>query len=195
MAERKKRPNEKGGKPVPVAHTFSPAKKAAFLLALLKTGSIRGASSEIGVHYSTVYRAAEADATFRDDIERTRGEWEQRLVDGIVEAGFRGKVIERKSRAGTEQIQEPGDWRALAWALEHAPVTRERYAGILRQKVQIGGDPDGVPVEVDQNQTVSIEIGPGTMERLQQVFNLLVQTGKLRLPDPNEIIDVTPRDD
>lgn len=176
-------PAQPNSSPVPVAHTFSPKKRAAFLLALVETGSIAGAAAKIGVNRATVYRAAEANETFRDDIERARGQWEQALVEGVAKAGLRGKVIE--TRKGTK-VEEPGDWRALAWLLEHAPATRERYAGILRQKVEVGGDPDGVPIQT-QSENVNIEIGPDTMDRLARVVEVLMRAGKLRLPDMNEI--------
>lgn len=192
-------PAQKGSNPVPLAHTFNGRKKAAFLLELVKTGSIRGAASRIGVTPGTVYDHAKKDPTFADGIERARGEWEQSLVDGIVTAGLRGKVIEKRTRKGeTLQEIEPGDWRALAWALEHAPTTRERYAGILRQKVELGGDPDGAPLQIQSQEQLQIELGPDTMERLTAVVQVLVNAGKIRLPDPNEIegtaTDVTPDD-
>lgn len=177
-------PNQPGGKPVPAVHTFNERKKALFLTELGKTGSIRGAAARTSVHYSTVYEHAKNNPTFADAIERARGDWEQSLVDKIREAGSVGTTIERRN--GTKVI-EPGDWRALAWLLEHAPATRERYAGILRQKVELGGDPDGVPVQVDAQNNLQIDIGPDTMERLAAVVQVLMRAGKLRLPDPGEI--------
>lgn len=166
------------------ATPFTPKVKAAFLTQLATTGTIRGAASRAGIHFSTVYEHAKADQSFAEAIERARSEWEQSLVESIYRAGHTGTVIERRN--GTK-VQEPGDWRALAWLLEHAPATRERYAGIMRQKVELGGDPDGVPLMVDDQQVQQIEIGPDTMERLSAVVGVLLRAGKLRLPDPGEV--------
>lgn len=180
-------PAQKGSHPVPEQHQFNARKKAIFLTELGKTGTVRGAASRAGVGFSTVYAHAQADQTFRDAIERARSEWEHGLVEKIVEAGSVGTVIQRRN--GT-QITEPGDWRALAWLLEHSPATREAYAGILRQKVEMGGSVDLPPVQVET--TADINVGPGTMERLADVVAVLIRAGKLRLPDPGEMIDVTP---
>jgi len=176
-------PAEKGSSPVPVEHQFNEARRSQFLLALIETGTIRGAAATIGVHFSTVYETAKKDPTFADAIHRARGEWEQSLVQGIATAGIRGKVITRK---GGAKVEEPGDWRALAWLLEHSPATREDYAGILRQKVEMGGSPDMPPIQVEQ--TTSVEIGPDTMERLAAVVQVLLRAGKIRLPDPGETV-------
>lgn len=181
-----------GGHPVPVARTFNPKRKALFLVALAKTGTITGAAARVAIAPATVYEHAKNDMTFADAISRARGDWEQALVEGIAEAGAIGKVIERRN--GTT-ITEPGDWHAMAWLLEHAPATRERYAGIMKSKVEISGDPDGVPIQTE-NANVNIEIGPDTMDRLARVVEVLIKAGKLRLPDPNEIegmaTEVTP---
>lgn len=179
-------PTTPGGHPVPAVRTFSERKKAAFLTALGETGSIRGASSRAGVHYSTVYDHAKTDPTFADAIQRARGEWEQGLVEKIAAAGTVGKVVER--RGGTT-VTEPGDWRALAWLLEHSPATREQYAGVLRQKVELGGSDDLPPIQVEE--TVVHEVGPDTMSRLAEVVAVLVRAGKLRLPDPGEVFEGT----
>lgn len=178
-------PRTPGGHPVPEAFTFNPKRRAAFLLALAETGTVVGASARVGISKATVYRAAQEDDTFRDSIERARGEWEQSLVAQIAKAGLQGNVIERRGRGGTKRIEEPGDWRALAWLLEHSPSTRERYAGILRQKVEMGGAEDLPPIQHDVK--AQIDIGPAMMDRLARVVMVLVESGKMRLPDPNEI--------
>lgn len=180
--------NVPGSSPVPVIHQFNGRKKAAFLLALAKTGSIRGAAARVGVNVSTVYKHAQNDQMFGDAIERARGDWEQAQLERIDLAANTGKVIERNN--GTT-ITEPGDWHAASWLLEHAPFTRERYAGILKQKVEIGGDPDGAPIQTQATETIQIEIGPDMMERLASVVQVLINAGKLRLPDPGEIIEGT----
>ena len=168
----------------PIPNKFTEKVRSAFLLALAASGSVRGASGRIGVHFSTIYEHAKSDPTFADAIERARAEWEQGLVEKIVKAGEVGSVIERRN--GTK-VEQPGDWRALAWALEHSPATRERYAGILRQKVEVGGSEDMPPIQSQHTETHEIEIGPETMDRLQAVVMVLVKAGRLRLPDPNEI--------
>jgi hypothetical protein len=166
---------------------FSPARKAAFLLALAETGTIVGAAARTKVSRFTVYEHAKNDEEFRRGIDEARGEWEQSLVTAIAKAGVEGEVIER--RAGGKIIK-PGDWRALAWLLEHSPATREAYAGIMKQKVEVGGSPDLPPVQMGGS--TEIEIGPATMERLGQVVMILLQQGKLRLPDPGEIVEHDP---
>lgn len=168
-------PNEPGSHPVPVARTFNERKKAAFLTALVKTGSITGASARIGISRDTVYDHARKDPAFADAIERARGQWEQSLLEKIESAG-RGK-----------NDSEPGDWRALAWLLEHSPASRDRYGGVLRQRVQVSGDPEGSPIRTENVEVRAVEIGPDTMERLSRVVGVLARAGKLRLPDPNEI--------
>lgn len=162
---------------------FTDARKSAFLLALVETGTIRGAAARAGVHFTTVYDHASKDDDFRAGIEHARGEWEQSLVQGILRAGVEGEVIERKN----SRIVKPGDWRALAWLLEHSPATREAYAGILRQKVEMGGSVDLPPIQMDKTEVHQLEIGPDTMERLAAVVGVLLRAGKLRLPDPGEI--------
>lgn len=167
---------------------FGQKLQAQFLLELIETGSIRGAAARVGVHYTTVYAHAADDEAFRQKIDEARGEWEQSMVNVVVRGASEGKVIERRGK----KIVEPGDWRAAAWLLEHHPATRQAYAGILRQKVELGGAEDLPPVQLEETQQV--EIGPGTMDRLSQVVMVLVQNGILRLPDPGEIINVTPEE-
>lgn len=162
------------------------AKKAEFLLELVETGSIRGAAARVGIAFKTVYRHAEKDEDFREAIDNARGEFEQATLRAIARAGVEGEVIERRGK----KITKPGDWRALTWLLEHSPAYRESYAGVLRQRVEIGGSEDMPPIQTEQMEQV--EIGPGTMDRLSSVIMVLVQNGILRLPDPNEVIDVTP---
>lgn len=163
---------------------FSPAKKTAFLLALTETGTITGAAARAKVHRSTVYEHARDDEDFRRQIDEARGEWEHSLVEAIAKAGVEGEVIQRR---GTKIIK-PGDWRALAWLLEHSPATREAYAGIMKQKVELGGSPDLPPMQVEAG-AVPVELGPDTMERLSRVVMVLLQQGLLRLPDPGEVIE------
>lgn len=167
------------------------ARRSAFLLALLETGSIRGAAARSGVHFTTVYRHAETDERFRAQIDEARGEFQHSLLLGILKAGVQGEVIER--RGGT--TTKPGDWRALAWILEHHPAYQAEFAGILRQKVEVGGNPDLPPIQIDGSTTTSIEIGPDTMERLSAVVQVLLRAGKLRLPDPGEVVDHVPSTD
>lgn len=171
-------------------HAFNDKRKAEFLLELVKTGSIRGAAARTNVHHTTVYEHAREDEKFRESIERARGEFEQAALQAIWDAGTTGEVIERRN--GSKTIK-PGDWRALAWMLEHNPAYREQYAGILRQRVQIGpGEPDFNPQDTEG---IVADIGPGTMDRLTSVVMVLVQNGVLRLPDPGEVINVTPDDE
>lgn len=171
---------------LPAAPTpFSDKRRALFLTEVARTGSIRGAASRTGVSRDTIYRHAANDPSFREAIERAVDEAEQSLLDTLVKASNTGKVIERR---GTT-ITEPGDWKAAAWLLEHSPFYRDRYAGILRQKVELGGAADLPPLEVDSTTTVQIEMGPEMMERLQTVVGVLLRAGKLRLPDPGEVID------
>lgn len=177
-------PAQPGSHPVPVARTFNANKKAVFLLELARTGSVRGAAARTGITPKTVYEHANKDVSFGDAIERARGDWEQANLDAIQAAASTGKVIERRNGTTTK---EPGDWHASAWLLEHSPTTRERYAGVLKSKVEVSGDPDGAPIQVENHHTV--DIGPGTMDRLQTVIMVLAKAGKIRLPDPGEIID------
>lgn len=163
---------------------FNQAKKAAFLLALAETGTITGAAARAKVHRITVYEHAKNDEEFRRGIDEARGEWEQSLVQAIAKAGAEGDVIQRR---GTKIIK-PGDWRAMAWLLEHSPATREAYAGILKQKLEMGGSPDLPPIGVDAG-AVPVELGPDTMERLGRVVMVLLRQGVLRLPDPGEIVE------
>lgn len=175
-------PTSPGSHPVPIQRMFNERKKARFLTELGKTGSIKGAAAVSGVHVSTVYDHAKADPMFGEAIERARGVWEQGLLHRIDRAVDPFEVV-----GGKSPRIEPGDWRAAAWLLEHAPASRERYAGVLRSKVEIGGDPDGVPVQT-QNLNIDIDLGPDTMERLARVVQVLIASGKLRLPDPGEIV-------
>ena len=163
---------------------FNDAKKTAFLLALVESGTIRGASARAGVHYTTVYQHAKDDEGFRAQIDQARAEWEQSLVEAIAKAGVQGEVVQRRG----SKVIKPGDWRALAWLLEHSPATREAYAGILRQKVELGGSQDLPPIQTQHTETQEIEIGPETMERLARVVQVLLGAGKLRLPDPGETV-------
>lgn len=179
-------PAQPGSSPVPIARQLNSKKKAEFLLALAKGGSIVGACSRIGMSKTTIYRAAQADEAFRDAIERARGEWEQAQLDAIDQAARTGKVIERRNGTKTE---EPGDWHAAAWLLEHSPHTRERYAGVTRQRVELGGSDDMPPVRTEHTEKVEVEVGPETMERLSQVVMVLVRAGKLRLPEPEDVIE------
>lgn len=169
----------------PQPHAFTGKRKAAFLTLVAQTGSIRGAASRAGVARATVYDHAEKDPEFREAIERAVAECEQSLVNRIIAAAETGKVIERR---GTT-VTEPGDWRAAAWLLEHGPYFRDRYAGILKQKVELGGSEDMPAIEVHSTTTQQLEVGPETLERLQIVVGVLLRAGKLRLPDPGEVID------
>jgi AcrR family transcriptional regulator len=187
-------PNQPGSHPVPIVHQFNGKKKALFLTELARTGSIRGSAARVGVNRTTIYDHAKKDPSFADSIERARADWEQAQLDLINDAARTGKVIERQRGNNLSREVEPGDWRAAAWLLEHHPNTRETYAGIMRQKVEVGGDPDGIPVETKHTETLEIEPGPEMMERLGRVIMVLARAGKIRLPDPNEMIDVTPRD-
>jgi AcrR family transcriptional regulator len=164
---------------------FNEARKTQFLLALTETGTIRGAAARAGIHFSTVYNHVRDDEDFRAAIDAARGEWEQSLVAAIAKAGVQGDVIERRG----SKVIKPGDWHALAWLLEHSPATREAYAGILRQKVEVGGSPDLPPVQTEHTEVQQIEVGPETMERLGKVVQILIKAGKIRLPDPGEVID------
>lgn len=163
---------------------FTAARKTAFLLALVESGTIRGAAARAGVHNTTVYAHAKDDPEFRAEIEKARGEWEQSMVEAIAKAGVQGEVVQRRGA----KVIKPGDWHALAWLLEHSPSTREAYAGILRQKVEMGGSPDLPPIQTEHTETHEIEIGPETMERLARVVQVLLRAGKIRLPDPGETI-------
>lgn len=164
---------------------FNAAKRTTFLLALVETGTIRGAAARAGVHFSTIYEHAKSDDDFRAQIDEARGEWEQGMVEAIAKAGVQGEVIQRRG----SKVIKPGDWRALAWLLEHSPSTREAYAGIMKQKVEVGGSPDLPPIQTEHTETHEIEIGPATMERLAAVVQVLLRAGKIRLPDPGEVID------
>lgn len=177
---------DKAGRANP--NLFGEKQKAKFLLELVETGSIRGAAARVGVHFSTIYDHARDDEAFRAKIDEARGEWEQSMVNIVVKGASEGEVIERRGKKTTR----PGDWRAAAWLLEHHPATRQAYAGILRQKVELGGAEDLPPVQIEDAKPV--EVGPGTMDRLQQVVMVLVQNGVLRLPDPGEVINVTPEE-
>lgn len=178
MAERKrpKRPS--------IPNTFNDAARTAFRLALVETGSIRGAAARAGVDQKTIYYHAGKEPDFRKQIEDARGEFEQSILTGILKAGVQGDVIERRGK----KITKPGDWRALAWLLEHHPAYRDHYAGILRQRVELGGSPELPPIETHNTETQQIEIGPDTMERLTAVVQILLSAGKLRLPEPGEVI-------
>lgn len=169
----------------PIPNKFTAAVRTAFLLALVESGTIRGAAARAGVSHVTVYQHAKDDETFRAAIDQARHEWEQSLVEAIAKAGVQGEVIQR--RGGGKTIK-PGDWRALAWLLEHSPATREAYAGILRQKVELGGAADLPPIQTNHAETQQIEIGPETMERLARVVQVLLAAGKIRLPDPGETV-------
>lgn len=186
------RSNEPGSHPVPAGKTFTQAKKAAFLVALAKTGSLVGAASRVSVHPSTVYDHAQKDPSFTEAIERARGEWEQATLEVIENAARSGKVIERRTPSGKVKEIEPGDWRAAAWLIEHTPHTRERYAALTKGKVEISGDPDGEPLRVKAEVRQEIDIGPDTMERLARVVQVLIRSGKLALPDiiPGEATEV-----
>lgn len=193
-------PTQPGSHPVPEVHQFTPRKQSMFLLELTKTGTIRGAAGRVGVSSATVYRYAQKSEAFRNDIERARDEWEQAMVERVAEAGGVRSVVERKTSAIGKKYEveriEPGDWRANAWLLEHSPATRDRYAGVLKSKVEIGGSDDLPPIQVAEQ--VAVEIGPDTMERLTKVIMVLAAAGKLRLPDPGEmngeVKDVSPDD-
>lgn len=161
---------------------FNEGRRAQFILALLETGSLRGASARAQIDVTTVYRHAEANPAFRAQIDEARNEFQQSLLLGILRAGVAGEVVERKGTKTTK----PGDWRALAWILEHHPSYRDDFAGILKQKVEVGGTAELPPIEVST--TVDVEVGAATMERLAAVVQVLLRAGKLRLPDPGEVI-------
>lgn len=163
---------------VPMVKQFNGRRRAIFLTALAQTGSLRGAAARTNVNPSTVYDHAQKDPTFAESIERARNEWEHALLEKIAKAAEMGTVTERKNGS---RFVEPGDWRAAAWLLEHAPHTRDHYAGVMRQKVQLGGDPDN-PIKVEN---VADAI-PTTGERLGQVFALLVRAGVVRYPESGE---------
>lgn len=177
--------------PPPANAPFTDARKADFLLSLVELGSLRAAAARSRVSYVTVYDHAKKDEGFREAIEDARGAYEAHLVQTIRTAATEGEVIETQSR----RIVKPGDWRAAAWLLEHG-YTRDQYAGILKQKVELGGAVDLPPVQLDSPpDAMQIDIGPDTMERLAVLVSALIGAGKLRLPDPGETINVTPEDD
>jgi hypothetical protein len=171
------------GNPLPPSRPFSEKRKSLFLLELARTGSIRGSAARAGVARQTIYNEVERNPSFREDIDRAVDEAEQALVDSIVKAANTGKVIERR---GTT-VSEPGDWRAGAWLLEHSPFFRDRYAGILRQKVELGGSDDLPAIDISGTVKHELDVGPEMMDRLQAVVGVLLKAGKLRLPEPAEV--------
>lgn len=171
--------------------TFTQRKRVVLLNAIKQGLTIRAACARAGVSKSTLYRvlAEDKEGTLQDAIDRAQGEAEARLVDAITTAAHTGETL--TTPGGATKVM-PGDWRAAAWLLEHHPQTREAYAGILRQKMQLSGDPDGPPVEIE------VEGNLTTTERMAAVVTVLQRAGVMPIPQPGDqplLLDTPPEPD
>lgn len=158
--------------------TFTERRKALLLTALRSGQTVKAACARAGVSPATVYRHLAQDAAFQEQVERAKGEAEAKLIDAITKAAHSGETV---TTPGGKVTVMPGDWKAAAWLLEHHPQTREQYAGILRQKVALGQDPDAGPVELD----VSTD-SMNTMERMAAVVTVLQRAGVMPIPEPGQ---------
>lgn len=167
-------------------HLFTQRKRVLLLEAFKAGQTVRGACARAGISNQTYYEHYNNEPEFAEQCDRARAESEAKLVDAITKSAHSGETVTTPGGAVTVR---PGDWRAAAWLLEHHPATREQYAGILKSKVQMSGDPDGPPVQLEvEGQEMS------TLERMAAVVTVLQRAGVMPIPEPGEtkLIDVTP---
>ena len=121
-----------------------PSKLTAQVIADLETAIRLGASDQDACGYAGIDRSTYYKWMQRGQRE-TKGEYVD-FVDRVTRARTRGKVT---LLATIEQAAKNGDWRAAAWKLERRDPSA--YGPLVKHRV--GGDPDGVPIEVDSNVT------------------------------------------
>jgi transposase len=117
------------------------------VLTALRSGNTRRAAAAYAqIDHATFYRWIDADATFRDAVEKAEADAEARAVAIVVKAA------------------QMGTWQAAAWWLER----RRRNEFALQQKVELSG-PQGGPIE-----TRNVTSGMDDHER-EALRNLLTE--------------------
>jgi len=105
MTNPRKRPRKSGnpkGRPAGTDTTMTPEVRAAFLLALERTGAWKASCAAVGISYSTMKNCRDRDPEFADDCARALGRLEDQMMQQVKHLALEGVEEPIFDRNGNE---------------------------------------------------------------------------------------------